>query len=251
MKQLILAIAATTVLFSACNNSQKNETTSTGDQSAKNDSLFTCSMHPEVTGKIGDKCNKCGMELTEEVKGQAHKHDVSHAHDSLGTLNKEEVKPEEKPSTDLINNSKQPSYTLNKVYKAYFSLTDALTKDDGQAAQTASTSLFNKIANVDASKMNEAEKAIWSKFKAKLSNDAARIREVNENESQRKYFESLSKNMYEVMKVIKYDQAVYYQHCPMANEGKGANWLSLNSKINNPYYGAAMSTCGKTVETLK
>jgi len=24
---------------------------------------YTCPMHPEVTGKEGDKCSKCGMEL--------------------------------------------------------------------------------------------------------------------------------------------------------------------------------------------
>jgi hypothetical protein len=25
-------------------------------------------MHPEVQGKLNDKCSKCGMKLTEEVK---------------------------------------------------------------------------------------------------------------------------------------------------------------------------------------
>jgi hypothetical protein len=27
----------------------------------------TCPMHPEVTGKQGEECSKCGMELTEPV----------------------------------------------------------------------------------------------------------------------------------------------------------------------------------------
>lgn len=26
--------------------------------------VFTCPMHPEITGKEGDKCAKCGMALT-------------------------------------------------------------------------------------------------------------------------------------------------------------------------------------------
>jgi transcription initiation factor IIE alpha subunit len=25
--------------------------------------VYACSMHPEVTGKEGDKCSKCGMKL--------------------------------------------------------------------------------------------------------------------------------------------------------------------------------------------
>jgi hypothetical protein len=37
----------------------------------------------------------------------------------------------------------------------------------------------------------------------------------------------------------------------MYNDGKGANWLSKESTIKNPYYGSQMLTCGKTVETIK
>ncbi len=28
------------------------------------DQTYACSMHPEITGNKGDKCSKCGMELT-------------------------------------------------------------------------------------------------------------------------------------------------------------------------------------------
>jgi len=34
-----------------------------GDQA-----LYACPMHPEVTGKKGDKCSKCGMKLTKPVE---------------------------------------------------------------------------------------------------------------------------------------------------------------------------------------
>ena len=47
---------------------------------------------------------------------------------------------------------------------------------------------------------------------------------------------SLSKNMYELIKVVKPAETVYYQFCPMANDGKGANWLSKESGVKNPYY---------------
>lgn len=57
--------------------------------------------------------------------------------------------------------------------------------------------------------------------------------------------------MYELIKVSKQEKPVYYQHCPMANKGKGANWLSKENAIKNPYYGSQMLTCGSTVETIK
>jgi hypothetical protein len=37
----------------------------------------------------------------------------------------------------------------------------------------------------------------------------------------------------------------------MFNDGKGANWLSKENAIKNPYYGSSMLSCGKTTETIK
>ncbi len=31
------------------------------------DKMYACPMHPEVQGKLNDKCPKCGMKLTEPV----------------------------------------------------------------------------------------------------------------------------------------------------------------------------------------
>lgn len=214
MKNLILAIATTTILFSACNNNPKNTST------------------------------------TEETT--EHEYDATHHHDGdegeHATTHDGEIKTETTQATTATSDSEYP---LASVYDAYFSLTDALTKDDGKNAQSAAKSLYSNIAIADASKMNANEKATWTKYKTKLSFDAEHIKGVDENEHQREHFVSLSKNMYEVMKVIKNEKTVYYQHCPMANNNKGANWLSLNNKISNPYMGKTMLTCGKTVETIK
>ena len=46
------------------------------------------------------------------------------------------------------------------------------------------------------------------------------------------------------------DQPFYVQHCPMAFDNAGANWLSEESAIRNPYFGDAMLTCGSTIDTL-
>jgi hypothetical protein len=35
--------------------------------------VYACSMHPEITGKEGDKCSKCGMKL-ELMKEAKHDH---------------------------------------------------------------------------------------------------------------------------------------------------------------------------------
>ncbi len=255
MNKLIFLMATISIFFTACNDNPKNNSTSTEEvQNTTDETLYSCPMHPEVIGKKGDKCSKCGMDLTVPVEATEHDHDAMNHHDgdeNKDATNHDEMKDEKTAPTNSTMDSKQASNSISSVYNSYFSLTDALAKDDGKAAQSAAKSLFSNIANADVNKMNANDKAIWTKYKTKLSFDAEHIKGVDENEHQREHFVSLSKNMYEVMKVIKYDKTVYYQHCPMANDNKGANWLSLNSKISNPYMGKAMPTCGKTVETIK
>jgi nitrous oxide reductase accessory protein NosL len=34
---------------------------------------YACPMHPEVTGKLNDKCSKCGMKLTVPVPEKTYK----------------------------------------------------------------------------------------------------------------------------------------------------------------------------------
>ena len=80
--------------------------------------------------------------------------------------------------------------------------------------------------------------------------DAEHIAETKDASHQRDHFMSLSKKMYALMKVSKQETQTYYQFCPMANDGKGANWLSKENAVKNPYYGNQMLTCGKVVETL-
>lgn len=36
----------------------------------------------------------------------------------------------------------------------------------------------------------------------------------------------------------------------MANDSKGANWLSKENNIKNPCFGSKMLSCGKVVETI-
>lgn len=72
MKSLLKISAATlTILaaltFTSCNNGEANKleatTTDTSAGAHSGNHTFACPMHPEVTGKEGDTCPKCGMKL--------------------------------------------------------------------------------------------------------------------------------------------------------------------------------------------
>ena len=140
---------------------------------------------------------------------------------------------------------------LLEVYTAYFGLKDALIANDGVTASSKAKELFKAIDKVPMDKMAVEQHTVWMKYMTKLSYDAEHIKGVTETEHQREHFSSLSKNMFEVMKVIKPSYTIYYDHCPMYNDGKGGDWISKESAIKNPFYGSQMLSCGKTVETIK
>ena len=99
--------------------------------------------------------------------------------------------------------------------------------------------------------MTTEQNSVWMKYMKKLSYDATHISEVAELDHDREHFMSLSKNMYLVVKVFPSATAVYYQFCPMANDNKGAYWLSEKKEIHNPYYGDKMNGCPSNKETIQ
>jgi copper chaperone CopZ len=140
---------------------------------------------------------------------------------------------------------------LKVVFDTYFLLKDALVKTDGKVAATIAKDL---LVSLNAVKMDELAMdvhMVWMKEMKGLMAGAKNISETEEIKRQREFFIPFSKSMYELVKVAKYETPVYLQFCPMANDGKGANWLSKEDTIKNPYYGSQMMTCGKTVETIK
>jgi hypothetical protein len=139
---------------------------------------------------------------------------------------------------------------LKEVFNSYFAVKDALVKTDGNLAAIKATLLLNSINAVKMENLTKEEHAEWMKVMKDLVFDAEHISETKDAGHQRDHFTSLSKNMYSLIKVSKQETPTYYQFCPMANKGKGANWLSKENIVKNPYYGSKMLGCGKTVETL-
>jgi copper chaperone CopZ len=148
-------------------------------------------------------------------------------------------------------NEAQESNPLKAVFDHYFAVKDALVQTD-EAAASAKSALL--LSGIDAVKMADLEMdvhMVWMKVLSDLKKEAQSISVTKNIENQRTQFNLLSENMYKVMKVTKEETPVYYQYCPMANDGKGANWLSKESAVKNPYFGSKMLSCGKTVETIK
>lgn len=97
--------------------------------------------------------------------------------------------------------------------------------------------------------LTASDHMLWMKHYDALIKTTSMIALSKKIESQRGKFEVLSD--FAIMKVIKPSMAVYQQHCPMYHDGKGADWISKESGIKNPYYGSMMLSCGSVKEILK
>ena len=145
----------------------------------------------------------------------------------------------------------QKENQLKAVFDNYFSLKDALITSDGTKSASASKELLAAVNNVKMDKLEMDVHMVWMKVVNMIKEDAEHIADTKDVKHQRDHFTTLSKDIYTLIKVSKYENPVYFQFCPMFNDGKGANWLSKENAVKNPYYGSMMLSCGKTVETIK
>lgn len=163
-------------------------------------------------------------------------------------------KKEIKAPTTAVATSTQTDSTkassLQTVYDAYFELKDALVKSDATIAATKAATLLKAINAIKMETLGSNHMA-YMNVEKDLKLNAEHISESKDIAHQRDHFSSLSTAMYQLIKTAKANTTVYYEHCPMYNDGKGANWLSKESAIKNPYYGSMMLSCGKVQETIK
>ncbi|UAB84725.1 efflux RND transporter periplasmic adaptor subunit [Zunongwangia sp. SCSIO 43204] len=135
---------------------------------------------------------------------------------------------------------------LQPLLRDYLQLKDDLVGSDATSAMQAAKKASAKINNIETAELDKMLiahfKVIQDKFKA--------ISASEEIAAQRENFITLSQNMIALVSNFDEIEEIYIQRCPMANNNKGATWLSRNKEIRNPYFGEQMMTCGETLETL-
>ena len=140
---------------------------------------------------------------------------------------------------------------LQTVVSNYIDLKNSLFAGSGEQAKTAGSKLFNAINSINDTELTATQLKVWKQYAEKLSYDAEHIKGTTEIEHQREHFIKLSENMYKFLKASGINSSeLYYDFCPMANNGKGAYWISEEYKISIPYYGKKMATCGSVKDTL-
>lgn len=73
MRKLILTGILIGLVYASCETTETKNTSVTSDTPAADaivvdKLLYSCPMHPHITGNRGDTCSECGMDLTETSK---------------------------------------------------------------------------------------------------------------------------------------------------------------------------------------
>ncbi|MBB6328064.1 Cu(I)/Ag(I) efflux system membrane fusion protein [Algoriphagus iocasae] len=156
------------------------------------------------------------------------------------------------PSVSTISISKEDKNDLKPVYENYLKLKDALTNDEMDKSKEAAKSMKESIKEVNIALFSRDAQAKWKNIKSNLKSGLLAANSAKSIEELRKSFLDISNEMIKMTEQFHaYSGTLYVQHCPMADSNKGADWLSLEQNIVNPYFGKAMLTCGEVTKTLK
>lgn len=133
------------------------------------------------------------------------------------------------------------THETSPLLDKYYAVKNALVTGNTELASTAASNFYKEVTATET-------KIISSEIRSALLKDAENISQSKDIKKQREYFKAFSEHLTQLAKTTSLsNDPIYLTYCPMVK----ANWLSSSATIKNPYYGSAMLTCGKVVETIK
>ena len=138
------------------------------------------------------------------------------------------------------------------ILASYLRLKNAFTGDNDKDAADAGKDMVKAFEQFDKAKLSPGQSKIYADIEDDAREHAEHIgKNAGNIKHQREHFEMLSKDIYDLVKTFGGGQTLYYDHCPMYNDNKGADWISETKEIKNPYLGKSMPTCGIVKEEIK
>ncbi len=176
-----------------------------------------------------------------------------------GDDKKTEANSPQSETTALTQSKNSASFnsSFEQVLNSYYALKDGLVASkDASIASNVDASAKQLQSAADSLKLDELQgdnaiKETAKSFSQTISSEAAALVGKKNLEEKRSAFKNISDALYTLVRTVRYDrQKMYLQHCPMAFNDTGADWLSRTSDIKNPYFGSKMLTCGEVTDSL-
>ena len=161
-------------------------------------------------------------------------------------MNREEKSDEKTRETISLPDAFQKK--LWPLIESYMAMNSFFVATDAAGVKQQARKVLQEYEKLDVSVLGTAEKALVNQGSQMIT----AIANSEDIEEQRTHLVILSDVMVTLATNMKeLPEELYVQNCPMANQNKGADWLSNKGEILNPYYGDAMLHCGSITDTLK
>lgn len=144
-------------------------------------------------------------------------------------------------------------FSTKEIITGYLQLKNALAKDNGKDAAAAGNAIVTTLAKVNTVSLSADKQKEYTELQDDIKEHAEHIgTNASKIDHQREHFVMLSKDVVDLINGFgNSGQPLYEDFCPMANDGKGAIWISEVKEIKNPYLGSKMPDCGTIKETIK
>ncbi|HXU26619.1 MAG TPA: DUF3347 domain-containing protein [Bacteroidia bacterium] len=174
---------------------------------------------------------------------------------SACTDKQEDAKTEEetvKTVTHQFKTVDEPfSEHVKNIIENYLLLKDNLVKTDAVSTIQSAEAIKKSIEGFDKKLLIANQREVYEKNISAIKTEIDDIIKLKDINQQREVFAELTENVYQLAIAFGYSKTLYYEHCPMALNDKGAMWLSTESEIRNPYFGDEMLSCGSVKEEIK
>ena len=138
---------------------------------------------------------------------------------------------------------------LGAVVEAYLPLKDRMVATETAPAEVTDP-LATALTAVDMKLVKGEAHDFWMQQLNALDAHARALAAATTVEAQREQFGFLSQALINTLTAFGVDGTYYVQHCPMAFDNTGADWISSEEQIRNPYFGDLMMKCGYVKEEL-
>lgn len=131
----------------------------------------------------------------------------------------------------------------------YFALKDALIAGNAKLAMNSADAMNGAMHSVDATKLPKELQAKWAEVMQAVMPNLHPLADSGDLDQQRTLFAKLTEPMTKLVTAAPQKEPIYLDHCPMYNGG--ADWLSKEKEIKNPFYGSMMLGCGSVQRTIQ
>ena len=179
---------------------------------------------------------------------------TGHQHHGAGVPSKVEESAESKlmPKGETLKAGRVFLKNLQPVYAAYFEAQAALADDDFTKAKAALARLEKSIQSVSEDGLEGHLVHQWQDLREDIHSVAQHAHHWANIEAARNAFNGISTAVLEMERTFGHmgNETHYEIFCPMAFDNKGATWMQNHDTVDNPYFGAAMLTCGEVRDTF-